>query len=253
MNSIQTLSGMPWEIYRHLLLTPRYPQFIDVYSKGGSSYGYNSQVSLIDQYGVGMVWLGAGDAFAALLLPDITMAKIIPALEEEARMQAQATYMKSYASKGNSTMEVKLKFRMDAGPGLIIQNMTRGPHNLLAALPIVYMESFGNLTKIPMTLSPVVRLYPTDMSAKGTIEGREVIKEDWRIKWDPVLDITKWNGTGLVGEGAPGDECSSWVNADWSNYAGQSIEKVVFIKDPATSKVLGVELPWLRTYLPVEA
>src|SRR6186713_55459 len=72
--------GRPFEIYRYFNLTPDYPQTIDVYAKGGSAYGFSSLFSIFDQYGLGIIWLTAGDAMARSLLPDVLISKYIPAL-----------------------------------------------------------------------------------------------------------------------------------------------------------------------------
>src|SRR4051812_1891471 len=72
--SVSTVIGMPFEIYRTWLLTPEYPQVLDIYSKGGSSFSYSCKLSLLDNYGVGIVILTAGDALSRGILFDAIMS-----------------------------------------------------------------------------------------------------------------------------------------------------------------------------------
>ena len=257
MASDSIFSGMPWEMVRANNMTPKYPQMIEFHNKGGSSYGYNSQLTLIDQYGIGIISLSAGDPYSELLLPTITYGALVPALEEETRLQTRNNYVKVFESKpapgaANTSLPVTLNITMDTGPGLIIQNLTRGKYDILKAFGLIYQQGFGNLTKLPQTVSSTTRMFPTDLRFREKdASGRDIIKEDWRITWDPVFETEKWNGTEIPvggGSGKP-DACGSWVNTDWSNYAGHAVDRVVFIKDAATGNAIGVELNWLRANL----
>jgi actin-related protein 6 len=55
-----TFVGMPWEIYRPVDLTPEHPHPVAIFGKSGGAMGYRSQVSLVDEYGIGIVALSAG-------------------------------------------------------------------------------------------------------------------------------------------------------------------------------------------------
>jgi hypothetical protein len=45
---LNTLVGMPWEIYRSDALTPDHPHTIDLYSKRGSTLDYEAYMGIID-------------------------------------------------------------------------------------------------------------------------------------------------------------------------------------------------------------
>lgn len=81
--------GLPWEIYRTTNLTQTHPHTIDIYAKDGDVVEYYSRLSLIDQYGVGLVILTAGSTKAINPLNEAAFSILIPAVEEEARHQAQ--------------------------------------------------------------------------------------------------------------------------------------------------------------------
>ena len=260
--------GRPFEIYRYFNLTPDYPQTIDVYAKGGSAYGFSSLFSIFDQYGLGIIWLTAGDAMARSLLPDVLISKYIPALEEETRKQAQDQYAKTFVSSPtphlngswnsngtwNSTeLPFTLKITLDDDPGLVIQNLTRGKYNLIDGYAGLYQSTFGKLLGLPTTLYSTYRLYPTDRIVKDVFQGKDVLKEEWRIKWDTIADETKATASELPGVGISGDSCSTWLDTDWIHLAGEAVNKYFFIKDPKTLKVVGVQIPWLRTNLIVQS
>ena len=248
--------GRPFEIYRYFNLTPDHPQSIDVYAKGGSAYGYSSLFSIIDQYGVGLIWLTAGDAMSRSLLLDVVISQVVPALEEEARAQAREQYVKLFtgpatsASK-NSSDVVKLNITMDSGPGLLIRNLTNGNHDLLAALPKIYNQTFGKLLGLPTTLYPLYRIFPTDINAFIKTEKDGIYREEWRIKWDTMSDPARYNGSDLPGVGASSDPCSTWLDQDWIHYGGVAINKIIFHRNSRTGKVIGAEVPWLRANLTI--
>jgi len=275
-STLQTVVGMPWEIYRAWDLTPKYPQIHDIYSKGGSSFSYSCKLSFFDQYGTAVLIMTAGDALSRGIIFDTVVSVLVPMLEEETRAQAQKNYAKwfetpstsnsSWSGTGswnastnwnasthsNSTDYVRLKISLDKGPGLLLHNLTRGNYDIVAALPEIYQTTFADFLAQPIVFNGPQRLYPTEIRTTETDKtGRKVIKEDWRIKFAPVFDTKRWNGTDLPGRGQTSDECSTWLDSDWIHYGGQPMERVVFVKDAASGEVIGAELPWLRANLKV--
>jgi len=260
-----TMVGAPWEMARYDNMTPTYPQIIDVYGKGGSAYGYNCKLAVIEQYGLGAIWLTAGEPWPVLLIPDMLFGQLIPAIEEETRQQAKDNYaFMFYNFKRNATVtdsqryapgNVEFGVTVDTGPGLVITNLMRNGVNILSHMGDIYRETFGKLGDIPTTVFPLVRMYPMDVySYEIGTSGVELVREDWRIKWDPSFDFSKsnWTGTDLTSFQSSGDACGSWVITDWIHYAGISIEKITFIKEVKSNRVIGVELPWLRANLTVD-
>ena len=265
--------GVPWEIDRYDNLLPKYPQIVDIFSKSSATYGYSCRVSVLESYGVAVVWFTSGDTLTNALLPDFILSAITPALEDEARKQAMDQYAyvfrntignsttsNSTISSGNGTSSsnssdvVVFGVTVDTGPGLVLTNLTRNGHDMIFNLPLVYRHTFGKLLGIPFGLFPIVRMYPTGVVVRTKDKtGRDVIKEDWRIKWDPVPDLSmmNWQGSDLPGLGVSSDACESWINADWMNYGGKAVEKFVFIKDAKDGSVIGADLPALRSTVSV--
>lgn len=249
--SPNSVIGMPWEIFRSENLTPAHPHTIDIYSKSGGAFGYTSQLSLIDQYGIGIVVLTTGSAAAQPILSDMMAAGILPSIEEETRKQA-VKYTKPFKALDKTNVTVKLDLDLDSGTGLKIKTLSRNGTSLLDSLGVfwsVAMTQFG-------PLDPDIRLYPSEVSTLATIpnpsnpaEEIEVIKEEWLITYSTLPNEAATTGSELPGQGALRDWCSSWQLAGWINYGSEPIDRVLFLLDKDTKEVLGVDLPFLRTTL----
>ena len=263
-SSLYTLIGTPWEITRSYGLTePEWPQIHDIYSKGGTAVGYSSQISIVEQYGLGFVWLTAGDTFTAILTPGMMVSMLFWSIEEETRRQAKESFAYVYDNydpkvpslQKNGSDYVRFGLTVDQGPGFVVVNITRGNHDILGEMGDIYAETFGQLGGIPITVFPLVRMFPMDLKEYTTdATGRKIVKEDWRIRWDPVYDGRKgtWKGSNLTGLNPEPDACGSWVATDWIHYGSVSIERVVMVRDAETHKIIGAELPWLRAKLKVD-
>ncbi|KAF2111092.1 beta-lactamase/transpeptidase-like protein [Lophiotrema nucula] len=218
-SSPYTLVGRPWEIFRSTNLTPAHPHTIDIYSKNGGAYGYTAQMAAIDQYGIGIAILTSGPADAYRILNDAMLSVFLPAVEEEARLQAQQ-YTGSFASDDN------LQFYSYALP------------------------QFG-------VLSPEFRIFPAEFTQDGVLEqnGQKVtvIREDWRINLDFLPNTAESSGSELPGQGAWKEFCSAWQTTDWFYYGGKAVDRIVFLKEREGGNILGVEVPFLRVTLINEA
>ncbi|KAG6365958.1 hypothetical protein INS49_000134 [Diaporthe citri] len=82
--------GAPWEIFTPDAgtLTPDHPHTVHIYAKNGAAYGYNAQVALVDDYGVAVVVLTAGEPQAYRFVYDATLSSIVRAVDEAARVEA---------------------------------------------------------------------------------------------------------------------------------------------------------------------
>lgn len=252
-SSPNSLVGMPWEIFRSTNLTPDHPHTIDIYSKSGGAFGYTSQISLVDQYGIGIIVLTAGPADAQPILSDMLTAGILPAVEEEARIQS-AKYTKHLSAIDKTNTTVKMHLELDSGPGLKLANLTRDGTSILDSLEkfwSIAMPQFG-------PLDPDLRVHPADLSTPGTMTipatGNctttvEVIKEEWLITFSTQPNTAARTGSELPGQGAMQEWCSSWQLSGWINWGGQPIDRLVFMLDKNTGDVLGVEIPFLRATL----
>ncbi|CAI6076744.1 unnamed protein product [Clonostachys chloroleuca] len=132
--SISTAVGMPWEIFRLSNLTPD-SRPIDLYTKSGGIFGYETNMVLIPEFNVGISVLAAGDdASDALMgLLDIVIPATVSSLNQLARQQAKETYA-------------------DDGPGLRITQWTNRGKSMLEFLA---SREGTNVMDLDMRLYPV--------------------------------------------------------------------------------------------------
>lgn len=241
---LNTLVGMPWEIYRSNILTPDHPHTIDLYSKRGSAMGYEAYMGIIDQYGLGFTVLTAGGfSEAATNLADTLLAVLLPAVENAARSEAQE-YVGSFTSSKES--ESIIKTLMDSGPGLILSNLTRNGSDIIGAIKGLWASQLVPLGRLSKTL----RLYPANVSrtvrVAECVDGKEKTKtqveEEWRLQFDIVSGNEapgKLPSTYLVA-GA----CGTFQTPGMLMYGGEALDRIVFVKEHG--KVVGVKVPSLR-------
>lgn len=244
-SSPSSLIGQPWEILRTTDLTPKHPHTIDIYAKNGGAQDYAAQISVIDQYGVGSAVLTAGPYGSLNILNEAAMGTFLPAIEEEAREQAQI-YLGNYKNSPSSEAPIEFKIRMDDKSGLKLDSLTRNGSNILEVFPIaagVALQDFG-------IVYDDYRLYPSGIETRSKNENGkgEIIRQDWRIHLDVIPTDTDLMSD-LPAQGALQDWCSSWMITDWLYYGGESFERVVFEIDSETGQVVGVEIPFLRSGL----
>ncbi|KAJ5602730.1 hypothetical protein N7537_005686 [Penicillium hordei] len=248
--STNNLVGRPWEIQRTENLVPRNPHTVDIYSKSGGAPGYISQLSLVDQYGVGFVVLTAGpleDATASIL-NDALITSLIPAIDQEGHRQARkytGNFSVPVSSGVNSTqkeMPVELNLIMDSGTGLKIYSLTRNGSDILGGIQELWA------TMIPETgiLGSDFRIYPAEVEVK--VEGEDgVFLEDWRINFD-VVPHDNAAISDLPGQGKLSSKvCTSWQVAAWLYYGGEALDRVVFKVNRTSGEVLGIDVPFLRS------
>ncbi|KAF2026341.1 beta-lactamase/transpeptidase-like protein [Setomelanomma holmii] len=234
----------PWEIFRSQNLTPKYPHTIDIHGKNGGAYGYTAQLSLIDADGTGVVVLTAGPPQAWTKLYD-AMLSALPTVEEEAQLQAQQCTGNFISSDGL----VHMTLSIDDGPGLRLSTLSRNNSDLLTGILQIYTQAlpqFGNL-------STNFRIFPTDISeaANLTLQDNstvQVSKEDWRNNLDFEPNTEENSGSGLPGQAAREEECTSWQTADWLYCGGQAVDRLVVQRDQ-DGVVRGWEVPFLRVLL----
>ncbi|KAH7072552.1 beta-lactamase/transpeptidase-like protein [Paraphoma chrysanthemicola] len=236
------LVGRPWEIFRSQNLTPAYPHTIDIYGKNGGAYGYTSQFSLIDSYGIGIVVLTAGPPQGWTRLYDAILSVFLPAVEEEARAQAKQ-FTSNFTSSDNL---VEMTLAIDDGPGLKLSRLSRNDSDILTGISQVYAQAlpqFGNL-------STDFRIFPTDIVQESSLTLSDntnipVTKEDWRINFDFLPNTAENSGSELPGQGARQLECTAWQTVDWFYYGNEAVDRVVVIRN-GEGVVIGWEIPFLR-------
>ncbi|KAF8544150.1 beta-lactamase/transpeptidase-like protein [Trichophaea hybrida] len=217
-SSINTAVGFPWEITRTTELSRN--GVIELYTKDGAIPGYGSLFSLVPAYGVGVVVLAAGD-LGMYALADALLATVVPALEDVAREEAiEVGYTGRFTAGNGSWVEVG----MDQGPGLLISEVRIHGVNILKTAAARGME---------------MRAYPGELTSvgKGGLE-----QEVWWLSVERKI-TNRPLGRGIVLRGGCG--IMPALTAGW--YAGNQLEKVVFVK--TAGKVVGLEIPARRMTL----
>ncbi|RJE17672.1 Beta-lactamase [Aspergillus sclerotialis] len=250
-SGINELVGRPWEIQRTNNLVPENSHTIDIYAKSGGASGYVSQMSLVDEYGIGFVVLTAGpqDSPTASVLNDAVISSLIPAIDQETRKQAHiytgnfssGSLQKSMSNNGKTSAPVSLGLSIDNGTGLKIDPLVRNGSNILAG--------FGKLwnSLLPMIgiLNSDFRLYPTGI--ENPVDGeKNVVLEDWRINFD-IIPADNAAMSDLPGQGKLSNICTSWQSESWIYYGGEALDRIVFKVDRGAGKMIGVDIPFLRS------
>ncbi|KAK5651384.1 hypothetical protein OQA88_12541 [Cercophora sp. LCS_1] len=238
--------GMPWEIFRPApgLVFPDYNattgeggHIVTIYQKGGGAYGYRSHVALVEEYGLGLVVLTAGGQNALEIVTSAVLGVVLPAADEAAREEVERQYVGVWEANGdaiNATVEVD-------GVGLKLAGLWRDGSDILEGLRELWDVTVNAF--LPSRLNKLFRLYPASVERKAQVEGREVVLEDWRFQWDMEFDTA----SDLPGERLAGNDCLSWTLGDWMHYGSEPVDRVVFVKDAQTGKVLWLDVPFLRT------
>jgi hypothetical protein len=249
-SSINNLVGRPWEIQRTDNLVPENPHTVNIYAKSGGAMGYISQLSLVDQYGVGFVVLTAGPAedATASILNDALITSLIPAIDQEAQTQAReytgtfSVPVSSCTSSTPSSCSPELNLSIDKGTGVKIDSLTRNGSDILGGIQKIWEYMIPQVG----ILSPDFRVYPTNIETE--MEGSKgVFLEDWRINLDIVPSdnaaISDLPGQGILSSKL----CTSWQTAAWLYYGGEALDRVVFKVNRTAGEVIGVDIPFLRS------
>lgn len=208
--------GRPWEIYR-AVVNAQNNRVIDLYTKGGNLPGYGANLILIPDFEVGIVLMMAGErgtigtAIAGLIIDDL-----LPALDEEARVQADGAFAGTYtASNGlNSTITLTT---VPGIPGLSIDEWISNGTDLRRSIFYQDTEWF--------------QMYPTNVVSK---DGKQV---SWRSTYASLPDT-----------GSPFDACPSWFAIDRPNYGVFGLDEYVFHLDE-NGKAWGLEPKALKVVL----
>ncbi|KAH7250862.1 beta-lactamase/transpeptidase-like protein, partial [Fusarium tricinctum] len=197
--------GAPWEIAKAPSTSGRASW---MYTKGGQIGSYNSLVALLPDWGVGITVLAAGSNSAGVtgVLPGLIASKLVPALEEAAKTQANLTYGGHYGSR-ESNMTIAVDSNL---PGLGVTSWFHNGHDMFDS--IRSMITGPGTSNGPGHVS--MRLYRTGLE---TYSCRREKKESWRAVYE-VLDPAS----------PPASRCVSWFSVDSVTYGGESIDKFVF-------------------------
>jgi len=301
--------GSPWEIYRpepSRLFPSGGGHTVTILSKDGASYGYHgmwtfplfplivvssliisvhslgsheltkplpkARISLLDEYGLGIVILTAGDQSALGAVLNAVASIVIPAVDAGAREQAKTLYVGRFKSKppppagaaarspGNSKgITVEATTEID-GESLKLTRLTRDGKDILGGLEELWTATAGQFLPAELlNLTGVWRLYPAEVLRKrervfgggdgGKTKKVAVVEEDWRLAWGVRIFDNGNPNSDLPGGGISAGDCLLWVLADWLYYGQQSADRFIFVKEAKTGRVLGLEAPFLRSGL----
>ncbi|GKT50139.1 beta-lactamase-like protein ARB_00930 [Colletotrichum spaethianum] len=242
VGSAYSFVGLPWEIFRPPNLIPEHPHSVTVYAKSGGAYGYRSQLAVIDEYGIAIVLLTAGDMTAVPYIYGSMLATLLPAVDTIARDQAAeltGTFVNNPSYSNDSCINVTIVQDKDS---LLFSSLYRDGMDILTALMEIWTVTVGSqLTPIDSQF----RIFPTEDITRTTLDKRDVTREAWRIWFVPIYG----NASDLPGSGLGSKDCMSWTLNDWIYYGSEPVDRLTFVRDAVTKEMLGVEFPFIRSGL----
>ncbi|KAJ4310407.1 hypothetical protein N0V94_008464 [Neodidymelliopsis sp. IMI 364377] len=206
-SSLLSAPGHGWEIYR-AVVNVQHNRIVDLYTKGGNFGGYGVNFVLIPDFGVGFVVMMAGErggvdtAISTLILDDL-----LPALDEAARVEADALYVGTYTTTNGLNSTVKLTTTPGV-PGISIEQ---------------WISNGTNLRSVWLGDYEWFQMYPTNIVSD---DGKQI---SWRSSFISVPDTV-----------SPFDACPSWFGIDRPTYGIYGVDEYVFHLDE-NGKAWGLE------------
>ena len=195
--------GAPWEI-RRVAIGPN-NRIVDLYTKSGDLPGYSSNLILIPDYDLGFIIMTAGDAAHTntIVLANMVVDALLPAVEEAAREEADAAFSGIYESS-DKALNSSLTIASDPlKPGLGVTSWMSNGTDMLAA----------------DILAPIVRLYPSGLS-------RNLKNGDVQVGFRAVFESPE------VPLGGPfNQQCFTWAGVDGTYYGAVSTDEFLFTLD----------------------
>lgn len=187
--------GHGLEIYRAPINT-KHNRIVDLYTKGGNLPGYGANILLIPDFDMGIVLMQAGQrSTTGQSILGMVLDDLLPALDETARVQADAAFAGSYAATNGLNTTVKLT----STPGI-------------PGLSIVEYVSNGTDMRSDFFLNPEwFQMYPTNIKSA---DGKQY---SWRSS-----DLT------VPDTGSPLDACPSWAGIDRPGWGLYGVDDFVF-------------------------
>jgi hypothetical protein len=236
--SASSSTGMPWEIFRSSELTPEYPHPVTVYGKSGGAFGYRSQISVVDEYGVAFVVLTAGDMKAAPQLTNALLGSFLPAIDKYTREEASQQYARTFKANGANEADLEVHLELD-NESLKISSMTRNDLDILRGLVEIWSSTIGSYGS---EVGSIVRLFPTEIANEVELSGVTVTREVWRL-WPDMRPVERAD---LPGHGLFENDCMAWTVGNWVHYGGEPLDRVLFYRGQG-GHIVGFEVPFLRS------
>lgn len=183
-------------------------------------------------------------------LAGAVLGAFMPAIEEAARKEAEA-YLGKYTTGEKSDVKGEMSIVIDDGPGLRLKGLSRNGSDIMLAISTLWDAQLVSLGK----LSSEMRLYPTDISKEIEVghqghskkdtdtDKRILVEEDWRLQYDTVEEVIKSDLPSWIEKDS---QCVQWWTADAIFYAGESVDRFVFVREGHSGKIVEARIPSLR-------
>ncbi|KAI1333621.1 beta-lactamase/transpeptidase-like protein [Xylariaceae sp. FL0016] len=198
----------------------------------GPAYGYQSQIVVLDEDGVAVVVLTAGDPRALHGVYDAVRAKLVPAMDEVAREQAvRVGYPGRFLGGGgewDSGAVVHVSVALDED-SLVLGGVERDGVDMMDAFEQIWAVAVGGF--LAATPSEA-RMFPVDVRREEVVEmfggaTSKLVWEDWRIDWE----MAPGENTDLPGHRLSTSNCLSWPFSDWLYYGPELLDRVAIACD----------------------
>ncbi|KAK6088102.1 beta-lactamase-like protein 2 [Seiridium cupressi] len=241
-SSSNLLLGTPWEIFRFTNET-KGGRLIELYTKMGNIFDYNSNFVLIPDYDIVLQILTAGPETSGFTLHAITtlaIKSLLPALEEAGKDETRISHTGTYSdAASNSSITLSLD---DEHPGIRVSNWTVRGVDVFESLPTIGTAFAGG---DPEHAEVRLRLYPTGLETKTQSSWRGV--------------FTFGSPEELAGADSqfiwPMATCNTWAQVDRLQYGLKSIDHFIFkhMEVAVGKDAVSIELPAYRVTLNKES
>ncbi|ETS85167.1 hypothetical protein PFICI_03192 [Pestalotiopsis fici W106-1] len=248
-SSTATLLGTPWEVYRFTNVT-KDGRLIELYTKMGNIFDYNSNFVLIPDYDIVFQVFTAGpetSAFTVLAITTAVINALLPALEEAGKEEMRKTHTGTYSdAASNSSITLSLN---DENPGIKVTNWTVRGVDIFESFPTIERAFIKGTATDPGAKTEDkkdeenvrMRLYPTGLEAEDQSSWRGVTTFGTAEQLAAVDKQFLW----------PMATCITWAQMDRIVYGLQSQDHFIFTLDEAEDgkEAVTVELPAYRVTL----
>ncbi|KAJ3566853.1 hypothetical protein NPX13_g6978 [Xylaria arbuscula] len=223
--------GAPWGARRINVAGQPY-RWITAFNKAGRISDYSSVLAIIPDYDIGISVLLAGElpANANFGLLDIVGEVLIPAVEEAARAEADASFSGHYAFANTSQLNSSMTIQTDDQPGLSVSQWISNGTDFLWTSTILQSGYFP--------LTPRIRLYLTGLESPTSDGGKRVVFKAVFEDADAPSQASAMFST----------DCATWINVASVIYGSAAMDELVFEVD-SQGKATSITSPSLRVTL----
>jgi CubicO group peptidase (beta-lactamase class C family) len=206
--------GQAWEIFRATLGPPQNNRVVDLYTKSGNFGGYGANLVLIPDYDVGFVVLTASRrGRVPFELSGLIVDELVPALDEVARLEADAAFAGTYSAADGVNSSVTISTTTGV-PGMTIEQ---------------WLSNGTDMSQTVFGITENFQMYPSNVQNE---EG----KISWRSSYISLQDV------------GPFSACPSWVVLDRPTYGVYGLDEFEFSVDE-NGRATGVEPKALKLVL----